>query len=71
MSNPKGKFIEGRELTESDIGSKVTYVPSHANNDARHPDCEGGRIKSWNDGGVFVDYTRNICKTDFKDLKWG
>ncbi len=66
-----GYFIEGVELTEEHIGSKVTYVPRHANGDASHKDCEGGTIKRWNDGGVFVDYVRNVCRTDFADLVWG
>lgn len=69
--NPKGKFIQKTELTELSIGSKVTYIPSHAKGNVRHPDCEEGRIKSWNDGGVFVDYIRNIARTDFDDLVWG
>lgn len=68
--NPIGKYIEGRELTESDIGTKVTYMPTHADN-MNHPDCEQGRIKSWNDGGVFVNYVKNVCRTDFNDLRWG
>lgn len=69
--NPVGKIVAGVELTEEHIGSKVTYVPKHAHGDASHPDCEGGRIKSWNEGGVFVDYVRNVCRTDFADLIWG
>ena len=71
MDNPAGKYIEGREIKESDIGSKVTYIPRHANGDASHKDCEAGTIKRWNDGGVFVDYVRNVCRTDFSDLVWG
>ncbi len=69
--NPKGKYIQGVELTESNIGDKVTYIPRHAEGNASHPDCEEGRIKSWNDGGVFVDYVRNIAKTNFDDLVFG
>ena len=71
MSNPIGKFIEKIELNESHVGSKVTYIPRHANGNAAHPDSEGGRIKSWNDGGVFVDYVRNTARTNFEDLVWG
>ncbi len=63
--------IEGVPLTEEHIGSKVTYVPRHANKNASHVDCEGGHIKSWNDGGVFVIYKSNTCRTDFADLVWG
>ncbi len=69
--NPVGKFIDGKPLTEEHVGSKVTYVPRHANGNASHPDCEGGRIKRWNDGGVFVDYVRNVARTNFDDLVWG
>ena len=71
VMNPKGKFITGVELTEAHIGSKVTYVPQHAEGNASHPDCENGHIKSWNDGGVFVQYAGNTARTDFKDLVWG
>lgn len=69
--NPPGHFIEKRELTEEHVGSKVTYVPWHAKGDASHPHCQGGHIKSWNDGGVFVQYAGNTCRTDFDDLIWG
>lgn len=69
--NPTGKYIENIELTSEHIGDIVTYVPRHANGNINHPDVERGRIKSWNDGGVFVDYIRNVCRTDFNDLVWG
>jgi len=68
---PEGYFIQGRELKPSDVGSKVTYVPRHADGDASHPDCEGGTIMSWNHVGVMVDYVRNKCRTDFVDLRFG
>lgn len=68
-ANPSGKYIEGKELTEEDIGSKVTHVPKHKNGDATG--CEGGTIKRWTEHGVFVDYVKNICRTDFSDLVWG
>jgi hypothetical protein len=64
-------MIAGRELTDSDIGSKVTYVPTHAQGNAGHPDAESGTIMHWNERGVMVDYTRNKCRTDFRDLRWG
>lgn len=69
--NPKGFFIEGVELTEEHIGSKVTYIPRHANGDASHKDAKGGHIKWWNDGGVFIIYPHNTCRTSFEDLVWG
>ena len=71
LENPKGKLIQGIELTESHIGAKVTYVPRHANGNASHPDAEQGRIKRWNEDGVFVDYIKNVCHTDFNDLIFG
>jgi len=71
IENPEGHFIQGVQLTGKHIGDKVTYIPRHANGNASHPDAEGGRIKSWNTGGVFVDYVKNVCRTDFNDLVWG
>ena len=70
-NNPSGKFIEGKELTLDDVGSKVTYVPRHANGDAAHKDSEGGTIKRWTEHGVFVNFVRNTCRTNFSDLVWG
>lgn len=71
MEIVKGKFIEGKELTSDDIGSKVTYIPPHANGNASHPDAEGGTIKRWTEHGVFVDFTRNVCRCNFEHLVWG
>lgn len=70
-NNPSGYFIEGKELTYEDVGSKVTYIPPHANGNASHEDSEGGTIKRWTQHGVFVDFTRNVCRTKFADLVWG
>ena len=50
--------IEDKLLTQGEIGSKVTYIPRHAKDDASHPDAEGGTISSWNDKFVFVNYGR-------------
>ena len=64
--------IQGRELTQDDVGSKVTYVPLHAEGDAGHKDCEGGTISSWNDTYVFVNYgTGTNQATSPSDLIWG
>ena len=63
--------IEGKGLTDKDIGSPVTYVPIHANGNAGHGDCETGTIMHWNDVGVMVNYVRNKCRTNFRDLVWG
>jgi len=63
--------IENVVLEEDHIGSKVTYIPPHANGNASHKDSEGGRIKRWNDKFVFVDFTRNTCACRPEDLVWG
>ena len=48
--------ITGLSITENLIGTKVIYIPTHAENDVRHKDCERGVISSWNDTCVFVKY---------------
>jgi len=64
--------IENKELSESDKGSKVTYVPMHARGDIGHSDCEGGTISSWNNFYVFVNYGTGTNKaTSPDDLVWG
>jgi hypothetical protein len=64
--------IEGVVLTKESIGSKVTYVPNHANGNAGHPDCEGGTISSWNDHNVFINYGKGTnAATRTEDLVWG
>lgn len=64
--------IQGRELVDSDRGSKVTYVPGHAKGNAGHKDCEEGTISSWNDKFVFVNYGTGTSKaTRPEDLVWG
>lgn len=67
-----GIFIENREVTEDDIGSPVTYIPTHANGDASHKDVERGHISSFRDGHIWVRY-KAACgaRTDPKDLRWG
>ena len=37
------------------IGADVIYIPNHADS-RKHPDCERGVIKDWNDYFVFVVY---------------
>jgi hypothetical protein len=58
--------------TEDDIGRYVRYVPGHARGDLTHPDCEDGRITSFNDHCVFVNYGRGSTSagTDRYDLHW-
>jgi len=64
--------IKGRELKKEHKGSKVTYIPLHAEGDASHPDCQGGTISSWNERYVFVNYGTGINQaTDPFDLVWG
>ena len=64
--------IEDKQLEESDKGSKVTYIPTHAKGDANHSDSEGGTISSWNDRFVFVNYGTGTNKaTRPEDLVWG
>lgn len=64
--------IENSILTESDKGSKVTYIPPHANGDASHEDAEGGVISSWNNSFIFVEFgtgTAKACRPE--NLVWG
>lgn len=64
--------IENIELTEDFVGSKVTYIPRHANGDASHADSEGGTVSSWNDTYVFVNYGTGTNKaTPPELLVWG
>lgn len=62
--------IEGQWLTESDKGRRVVYVPSHAQGDASHADCEVGVLMHWNTYGAMVDYGRNKCRTCFEHLRF-
>ena len=72
MKNNNNLQIEGRILKESDIHSKVTYVPLHAEGNAGHKDCEGGIITSWNDCYIFVNYGKGHSNaTRPEDLVWG
>lgn len=55
-----------------DEGRRVIYLPQHANGDWMHHDSEQGRISSWNNIYVFVNFgkgdTNPAC--DPKDLEW-
>jgi hypothetical protein len=52
----------------------VRYVPSHAQGNIMHPDCENGIVSSINSKVVFVRYIRNNVlqetaqETDPRDL---
>ena len=74
--------IQGKTLEKSDVGRCVKYIPIHARGgtyspgqalaDKGHPDVENGRITSWNDVNVFVDYGRGSHPaTAPADLIWG
>lgn len=64
--------IEGTKLEEKHKGSKVTYIPPHANGDPQHKDSEGGTISSWNDTYVFVNYGTGTNKATYpRMLVWG
>lgn len=54
------------------IGDSVTYIPTHAEGDASHEDCQRGFITSVNHKYVFVRFngcTSQAC--DPADLKLG
>lgn len=66
--------IENRELDEKvNYLNCVTYVPSHANGNAGHADCEPGVIIRLGEDSVFVLYSesRTIQATNPDDLVWG
>lgn len=66
--------IENKELDMMKNNlDKVTYVPSHANGNAGHPDCEQGVIIGFNKLGVRVLYSksRTVQMTNANDLVWG
>lgn len=65
-------IIQGKTLDESDVGRSVRYVPGHAHGDLSHSDVEDGRITSWNEVNVFVDYGQTTHPaTSPSDLVWG
>lgn len=66
------------ENTELDIRihylSSVTYVPSHVNKNAGHPDCEQGVIVSLAERdtvNVLYCKGRTIQQTSTSELVWG
>lgn len=63
--------IQGRSVSAADIGSKVTYVPLHAEGNASHKDCECGTISSWSRSCIFVNYGGGSQATSPSDLIWG
>lgn len=66
--------IQGVELYQTtNYLDNVTYVPSHANGNASHPDCEQGVIISFTEDVVKVLYckSRTVQSTKPDDLVWG
>lgn len=63
--------IEGRTVTDEDIGAPVTYVPNHATG-TDHPDAERGHISSFNDSCIWVRYKAQCgANTPPENLRWG
>lgn len=65
-----GEFFDTENIHYLD---KVTYIPSHAEGNAQHPDSDQGVIISWNDTDVKVLYckSRTVQCTNPDDLVWG
>lgn len=42
-------------------GDRVRYIPTHAENDPKHKDCESGVVSSVNSKFVFVKYDNLMC----------
>ncbi len=56
--------IQAIKLTEEHIGRHVIYAPGYG--DIREP----GKIKSFNDIYIFVDYGYNTKGTSLHHLEW-
>jgi len=71
-TNAMNLKIENQNVTDSDIGSPVTYIPPQAEGDASHPAAERGTISSFNDTYVFVRFNApngQACQPSM--LRWG
>lgn len=69
----KGEKVKLSDLVKGfDEGKAVVYIPGHAHGDPYHKDCEIGKITSWNDSNVFVDFSKGdthpACNPS--DLVW-
>lgn len=69
--------IQDTQLTEKHIGREVVYVPDYLrvqmviHNRSSYIGVEIGKITSWNDSYVFVDYgTGTSQATRPEDLMW-
>ena len=72
--------IEGTEIKfPENLYDKVTYVPTHANGNAGHEDCEQGVIVGIMEGSAKLSPTirvlyckgRSVQHTSPSDLIWG
>ena len=65
--------IDGREVSEKDYLSPVTYIPGHVQGDAGHEDCEQGVLIRTTESAVMVLYckSRTVQATEPADLVWG
>ena len=52
------------QLTDTNIrpGTRVAYIPNHANGDVNHPDVEWGHVSSSNKSNVFVKFDKQLDK---------
>ena len=65
-------FIEGIEVEEKHMGEAVLYLPSHANKDESHPDCEVGFISTVRDGNIWARFHEGDtgARCDPQNLRW-
>lgn len=49
------------EISDFKKGDCVRYIPTHANEDPKHEDCENGIVSSVNKKYVFVKYDNAMC----------
>jgi len=48
-------------MTKFIKGKRVKYIPTHAEGNKKHPDCESGVVSSKNDKYIFVKYDNLMC----------
>lgn len=67
-----GPIIQGRKVTDDDIGCWITYVPDHAKDDPSRG-WERGILSSFReDGAIFVRFKGpNGERCNAEDLRWG
>ena len=49
------------KLEDLKKGDWVRYIPTHAEGDSAHKDCQNGVVSSKNDRFVFVKYDNGMC----------